>query len=174
MRTVTYRDARSHRFWNIEVTGKSHTVTYGRVGSKGRTQTKKFASAAAAEAAAEKLIRAKLAKGYRETTAGVASPAADLPPLAAALEAAIRENPDELANYAAYADWLTEQGDPRGEFIQVQLALENEGLSKSERQKLQRRETALLKEHESEWVGEWAALAKDIGPEGRGQLPMPG
>jgi uncharacterized protein (TIGR02996 family) len=177
MRTFTYRDARSHKFWNIEVSGKSHTVTYGRVGSKGRTQTKKFASAAEAETAAEKLIRAKLAKGYRETTAGVAdgaSPAAELPPLATALEAAIRENPEELANYAAYADWLTEQGDPRGEFMQVQIALENEGLSKSEREKLRRREEALLKKHESEWVGEWAELAKDTGPEGRGQLPMPG
>src|SRR5437762_113242 len=95
-------------------------------------------------------------------------------PMREAFEQAILDNPDEVANYAAYADWLTEQGDPRGEFIQVQLALESEGLPTSERQKLQRREKALLKEHESEWVGEWAALAQETGPEGRGQLPMPG
>jgi uncharacterized protein (TIGR02996 family) len=42
-----------------------------------------------------------------------------------ALEAALVENPDDLAAHRAYADHLMELGDPRGEFIQVQLALED-------------------------------------------------
>ncbi len=44
-----------------------------------------------------------------------------------AFEQAIREGPDDLASHAACADWLQEQGDPRGEFIRVQLALEDGG-----------------------------------------------
>ena len=36
------------------------------------------------------------------------------------------------------ADYLTEQGDPRGEFMQVQLALEEETKSAAERKKLRR------------------------------------
>lgn len=34
-----------------------------------------------------------------------------------ALEAAIIENPDDPAGYLVYADWLQQQGDPRGELI---------------------------------------------------------
>ena len=43
-----------------------------------------------------------------------------------ALEQALVENPDDLAAHAAYADLLMEEGDPRGEFIQVQLALDED------------------------------------------------
>jgi hypothetical protein len=51
-----------------------------------------------------------------------------------------------------------EQGDPRGEFMQVQMALEKEGLSKAERQKVAQQEAALLKKHEKEWGGTWSEL----------------
>ena len=59
-------------------------------------------------------------------------------------ERAIRANPDDAAGYAAYADWLQEQGDPRGEFIQVQLGLEDETLPAARRKELAAREEALL------------------------------
>lgn len=42
------------------------------------------------------------------------------------LEERIRENPDDLAAYAIYADWLLAQGCVRGELASVQLALEHE------------------------------------------------
>jgi uncharacterized protein (TIGR02996 family) len=71
-----------------------------------------------------------------------------------AFERAILERPDEIAGYAAYADWLQEQNDPRGEFIAVQLALEDESRPASERKKLQEREAELLKAHERELLGE--------------------
>lgn len=38
------------------------------------------------------------------------------------LEAAILANPDDLASYLVYADWLQSNGDPRGELISVQHA----------------------------------------------------
>jgi uncharacterized protein (TIGR02996 family) len=69
-----------------------------------------------------------------------------------AFERAILEDADDPANYAAYADWLFEQGDPRGEFMQVQLALEDERRPRSERAGLREREAALLAAHQSEWL----------------------
>ena len=67
--------------------------------------------------------------------------------------AALVENPDDLATHRAYADYLQEQGDPRGEFIQVQLALEEPERTTKERQELERRERELLEEHGREWLG---------------------
>jgi uncharacterized protein (TIGR02996 family) len=70
-----------------------------------------------------------------------------------ALESALVENPDDLATHFAYADYLQEQGDPRGEFIQVQLALEDPQRTEAERQKLQARADELQQAHQREWVG---------------------
>src|SRR5690242_14628297 len=73
MRTFRFSDAKSHKFWNIEVSGISFTVTYGKVGAVGQTQTKKFPTADKAQAEADKLIHEKLKKGYVETTARAAN-----------------------------------------------------------------------------------------------------
>src|SRR5581483_4800010 len=99
----------------IEVSGSGFTETYGKVGAKGQTQTKRFASAEEAQAEADKLIREKLKKGYAETTPRAAASQAE------AFERALADDPDDLAGWSAYADYLAEQGDPRGEFMQVQL-----------------------------------------------------
>src|SRR4051794_33016860 len=74
-----------------------------------------------------------------------------------ALEEALVESPDDLATHRAYADLLIEQGDPRGELISVQLALEAEGRSAEERQRLKAREAELLASHQREWLGGLAA-----------------
>ena len=58
-----------------------------------------------------------------------------------------------MAGWRAYADYLAERGDPRGEFMQVQLALEDESRPAAERKKLAAREKALLKKHERDWLG---------------------
>ncbi len=76
--------------------------------------------------------------------------------LRAALEAALVESPEDLAAHMAYADLLSEQGDPRGEFIQVQLALEDPTRPAGERKRLAARERELLAAHERTWLGELA------------------
>jgi len=85
-----------------------------------------------------------------------------------AFERAILDNPDDLSAYGAYADWLQEQGDPRGEFIAVQIALEDEAKSKADRDALRKREAELLAAHEREWLGELAPFLLDgdreVGP----------
>src|SRR5262245_39275421 len=156
MRTFEYRQGTSSKFWNIELQGDSFTVTFGRTGSKGQTQVKQFASESKAQQEHDKLVREKVNKGYVETTPAAAAVASN--PMQRALEEALAENPDDLATHAAYADFLTEQGDPRGEFIQVQLALEDTKLTASQRKKFRQREAELLAEHEREWLGELAPM----------------
>jgi uncharacterized protein (TIGR02996 family) len=166
MRTFTFTQGRSNKFWNIELRGCGFTVVYGRIGTAGATLSKTFADEATARKAHDKLVKEKLAKGYTETTKGRG--------VKEALEEAILENPDDLAAASAYADYLTEQGDPQGELIQVQLALEDEGRPAAERKELRKREKALCKSYGAQWVGEWAKLTAPTGPEGRGQLDFPG
>src|SRR5436305_1044361 len=131
MRTFTFTDAKSNKFWNIELSGKSFTVTFGRIGTNGQSQTKDFPSAATAKKEHDKLVAEKLKKGYVETTASAAPAAPAVSTEQKALEAALVAHPDEVAAHSAYADYLTEAGDPRGEFIQVQLALEDATRSKT-------------------------------------------
>ncbi len=63
---LEYKDEKSHKFWAIEVKDNSRTVTYGKVGSKGRSSTKTFDTAEAAQKDAEKMIKAKIKEGYKE------------------------------------------------------------------------------------------------------------
>jgi uncharacterized protein (TIGR02996 family) len=78
-----------------------------------------------------------------------------------ALEEALVENPDDLAAHSAYADYLMEQGDPRGELIQTQLALEKPGLARDERARLQARERSLLGELREAILGKELAILLD-------------
>ncbi|EMJ94143.1 WGR domain-containing protein [Leptospira alstonii] len=61
---LTYQDKTSHKFWNIEVSGKSFTVTFGKAGTDGQTQTKTFDDEEKCLKEAKKLLAEKLKKGY--------------------------------------------------------------------------------------------------------------
>ncbi|MGZ3424903.1 MAG: TIGR02996 domain-containing protein, partial [Polyangiales bacterium] len=79
---------------------------------------------------------------------------------------AILASPDDDEVRLVYGDWLAEQGDPLGEFIQIQCALgraligaggkyasrEGRKLPFDSRQELESREKELLKKHEREWL----------------------
>jgi uncharacterized protein (TIGR02996 family) len=152
MRTFVFTDGKSNKFWNIELQGTRFTVTFGKVGAAGQTQTKDFPDEEKAEKAHDKLIAEKLDKGYVETTP---TPAQATPtPLLQAIEQGLVEDPDDLAAHAARADYLMEQGDPRGEFIQAQLALEDPRLDPGERTRLQERADDLLGRHARQWLGD--------------------
>lgn len=176
MRTFVFSDARSHKFWNIDLQGSDFTVSWGRVGTAGQSQTKSFASAEAARKEHDKLIREKTGKGYVETTAA-AAPAAAPSSLRESLERAVMDDPSDLASHAAYADWLSEQTSPadvaRAELMRIQLRQEDESISADERRKLHAREKSLVKKHQRDWAGPWVDRAIYDGPEGRGQLDFP-
>ena len=76
---------------------------------------------------------------------------------ASELEAAILADPEAVAPYSVYADWLEQQGDPRGELIHVQLARENDPDPA-----LVEREGELLAEHANRWLG--GLLDYPLGP----------
>jgi uncharacterized protein (TIGR02996 family) len=66
---------------------------------------------------------------------------------------ALYENFDDIATHSAYADWLIEQNDPRGELIRIQLALENEHLSEKERKRFQKEEKKLFSKNWAAFLG---------------------
>jgi uncharacterized protein (TIGR02996 family) len=78
----------------------------------------------------------------------------------AILEAALTADPDDGAAHAAYADLLIEEGDPRGEYVRVQLALET-APDGPERDALRVREHDLLSEHIDTWLGSLAGPLLD-------------
>ncbi|NVB42435.1 WGR domain-containing protein [Pseudenhygromyxa sp. WMMC2535] len=104
MRRFEYKDARSYKFWEINVEGSSFTVRYGKVGTDGVTQTKSYPSDEKAAAEAEKKIRQKTSKGYAEVA------------VTSAAKPAGSERRD-ANDWAVLADELQGKGDPWGERI---------------------------------------------------------
>jgi predicted DNA-binding WGR domain protein len=74
-RHLTFSEGSAHKFWKIELDGSSHTVTFGRIGTAGQSQTKEFEDDDAARKSFDKLIAEKTLKGYVDAAGGaVASP----------------------------------------------------------------------------------------------------
>jgi uncharacterized protein (TIGR02996 family) len=78
-----------------------------------------------------------------------------------ALEDALVADPDDLAAHRAYADLLMEQGDPRGGFIQAQLAAEGES-GPQPRRPLSPRERELWEAHKAEWLRPLIDIVPDL------------
>jgi DNA ligase 1 len=66
-RRFEFVEGKSNKFWEIAVKEAEVTVRFGRIGTQGQTQVKKFADAAAAAKHAAMLIEEKTGKGYVET-----------------------------------------------------------------------------------------------------------
>ena len=135
-----FSEGTSNKFWEIKLSGTSFTTTYGKIGTSGQTTLKEFKSAADAKKEHDKLIAEKIKKGYvlagdggrssRAQTVDEDAEDGDQPAAAAAdkrhpdLEKAILADPYDPLGYTVYADWLQEQGDPRGELMSLHLAAE--------------------------------------------------
>jgi len=61
---LEYSNGSSNKFWQIERSGKTQTVTYGRAGTDGRTITREFDTLESAKASFDRLVEQKLSKGY--------------------------------------------------------------------------------------------------------------
>lgn len=78
-----------------------------------------------------------------------------------ALEAALVATPDDVVLHSAYADLLLEQGDPRGEFIRLQLAAEDRNQPVSKLREFEQAAFELRLKHEREWLGDlWQHLQR--------------
>jgi predicted DNA-binding WGR domain protein len=65
-RYFEFTDGKSNKFWEITLHVDRHSVRFGRIGSKGQEVTRSFSGVQQARADFERLIRQKVAKGYRE------------------------------------------------------------------------------------------------------------
>ena len=65
-RTFEFKDDKSSKFWEINQTGSTVTVRYGKTGTNGQSQEKVFDDASAASRHVAKLITEKTGKGYLE------------------------------------------------------------------------------------------------------------
>lgn len=129
-------DGTSHKFWEITLAGKTFTVRWGRIGSRGQSIVKHFVTEPQARSAYDKLIAEKRRKGYR-LVAGTEEPEArpekrpEQPVITRAqrnpaLEAAVIADPTDEAALLVLGDWLQTQNDPRGELIILQHAFKHE------------------------------------------------
>jgi uncharacterized protein (TIGR02996 family) len=99
------------------------------------------------------------------------------------LLAACRADPDDDAVRLVLADWLEEQGDPRGELVRIQVERARvQGLAPEREAALTRREADLLRRHGADWLGPLAGQCDDqmlhrgflsvtINPKGFGPPP---
>ncbi|PRQ05485.1 WGR domain-containing protein [Enhygromyxa salina] len=168
MRRLEYKDAKSHKFWELDIEGDAYTVRYGKVGTDGQTQTKTCASAEKAESEGTKKLESKIKKGYAEVavdTAAVAKRAEAEGARNPALEAGIFDDPSNDEAWQVYGDWLQEQHDVRGELISLELQrAQAKGATKK---KLEARIAEIVAEHEKSWLG---GLAKHLDHEGIEQV----
>ncbi|MBX7104431.1 MAG: TIGR02996 domain-containing protein [Gemmataceae bacterium] len=75
------------------------------------------------------------------------------------LLARVLDAPDDDSPRLVFADWLDESGDPRGEFIRVQVARANLDLEDPRQLELSEREQLLLARHRRQWDQPLAGLA---------------
>jgi cell wall assembly regulator SMI1/predicted DNA-binding WGR domain protein len=69
MRRLTCTEGNANKFWEAGASGRTLTVSWGKIGTAGQTKTKSFKDAASAQKELEKLVREKLGKGYRQARA---------------------------------------------------------------------------------------------------------
>ncbi len=78
------------------------------------------------------------------------------------LEELIAKAPDDVGNYNVYADWLIQQGDPRGELINAQLKHET-ATAAADRAALEERIGELHDKHDAEWLGAFGGKTSEDG-----------
>jgi uncharacterized protein (TIGR02996 family) len=147
------RERGNKRFWEISISGKTTITVDGIIGRKGKTEKLTWYDAANAKTEYDRMIASHLAKKYvlvSETASEQLKKSAESKTKSEGdFETNIRQNPDDAAAWLVYADWLTEQGDPRGELIVVQEARAR----KPKDNALKRREDALMDNHYDVFVG---------------------
>jgi predicted DNA-binding WGR domain protein len=66
MRRFELSDSTSNKFWEVDVKGKTLNINFGKIGIKGQSKPKDFATPEKAKSEMEKLIKEKAGKGYVE------------------------------------------------------------------------------------------------------------
>ena len=64
-RYLEFKDAKSNKFWEVSVTGKTVKIRYGKLGTDGQSSVKVLSTPAEAESHAEKQAAGKLRRVIR-------------------------------------------------------------------------------------------------------------
>ncbi len=137
-------EGKSAKFWQIHRNEKTVTVTFGKIGTPGTVQKKKYKDEWDARSDVKKQLEEKKKKGYQYVMAGpriTPPPAAVNPQLEAAI---VKDRSDD--GYLVYGDWLMEQGDPRGALAAI----------KGTDNKAQNKASALAWKNRQFFYGPWA------------------
>ncbi len=153
-----FRDGKSEKFWEVTFDDASFSTRYGRIGSDGKITTKPAANASQARASADKAAASKVKGGYKLVGGEFPEAAAPTSARNKKLEAMISKDPEDADAYLAYADWLQEQGDPRGELIMVQHAL----AAMPKNKKLLKAQEQLLSDYKEHFWGDVAPYAAEM------------
>ena len=116
------QDDGSSKFWEAWVEGTVVKTRFGKLGASGQIRLKDLGDKAAALAEHGKLIAEKVKGGYVE--GGGAAAAVEVEggnQRNPELEAAIVADPYDRNAWMVLADWLQDQGDPRGELMALQI-----------------------------------------------------
>lgn len=142
------------RYWEVEIRGKELTTSWGTCDGTLRSSSKDFGRPEAARRELDKRVKEKVSKGYEELMPH--NPDATQQ----ALEDALAIDPDDLGAHSAYADYLQEKSDPKGEYLQLMLALEDENLDDKQSKKFERRTKKLLRDNKLHWLGDLMLLLR--------------
>lgn len=80
--SLIFQDSKSNKFWRARCIGPNLEVNFGRIGSQGQTQTKRYDSPEDAGLERDKQAREKYKKGYIDGDGGPSAAAAPSTPAA--------------------------------------------------------------------------------------------
>jgi uncharacterized protein (TIGR02996 family) len=184
---LEFVEGTSKKFWEAHVDDTTLIVRWGRIGTTGQEKKYPFKTPRNAREEHDALVQEKLKKGYVRTDAPKQPPRE--PNLEQAMFDALASGTDDPGPSLVYADWLQSNGNPWGELITVQHALEKQPKDKA----LKKREATLLKDlplpepkvGSVSWRrgcidafhvfndGDWMDPAYDMLPMVRGVLDLP-
>lgn len=150
-----------YQFWCIERDDRTLCFRWGRIGNEGQRSRRQFDSVEEAEREYDRKINEKRNSGYREVNKKKIHPRQkEVVDFSEKMQAhipfieSICDDRDDLDSYAIYSDWLSENGNPLGDFIRMQIALEEPNLSFAQEADLERRTQQLFLKHREEWLGD--------------------
>jgi len=70
LKRFEFKEGTSNKFWEIWIDGKETTTRWGKIGTEGQSQSKSWKDSRESTTERDKIVKEKLAKGYKEINGG--------------------------------------------------------------------------------------------------------